>query len=408
MTSPAGEVDGGTRALPTEGARAPRLLWYYLAQGLCMGSLSSVITLLGDLRDEFALSDTQVGLIVGTGFFTAFVTQITLARLADRGHGPLMVRLGLVASAASMVGFAASSGFATMLAARAMLGVAIGVAQPAIRRAVILADPAHTGRNLGRLAVVETVGFAATPAAVAALAEAFNLDAPFYALAGIAVATVAMMGRLESDEGALATRTTGSLRLLGDRVVAGTLLLVTSLFVIIGAWEAVWAISLVDLGADTWEIGLSITIFAIPLGVLAPLGGAWAQRTGGLRLCVAGLLISAAAGVLLGVFDSVWGLVATATLMSSAAGVGFTAGLYAYSQTVTDDRQASSQGLMGAGEVLLAGLASVLGAWLYDISGRALVWTVIPALMALTLIGGLWWRGLRLREYSRPAGDRAA
>ena len=385
----------------TDGARAPRLLWYYLAQGLCMGSLSSVITLLGDLRDEFELSETQIGLIVGVGFFTAFVTQITLARLADRGHAPLMVRLGLVASAASMVGFAASSGFATMLGARAMLGVAIGVAQPAIRRAVILAEPARTGRNLGRLAVVETVGFAATPAAVAALAEAFNLDVPFYVLAGIAVATVAMMGRLESDEGALATRTTSSLQLLGDRVVAGTLLLVTSLFVIIGAWEAVWAISLVDLGADTWEIGLSITVFAIPLGVLAPLGGALAQRTGGLRVCVTGLLISAAAGVLLGVFDSVWGLVATATLMSSAAGVGFTAGLYAYSQTVTDDRQASSQGLMGASEVLLAGLASVLGAWLYDISGRALVWTVIPALMAMTLIGGLWWRGLRLREYSR-------
>ena len=369
-----------------------------------MGSLSSVITLLGDLRDEFGLSDTQVGLIVGAGFFTAFVTQITLARLADRGHAPLMVRLGLVASAVSMVGFAASSGFATMLASRAILGVAIGVAQPAIRRAVILTDPAHTGRNLGRLAVVETVGFAATPAAVAALAEAFNLDVPFYVLASITVATVVMMGRLESDEGSLATRTTGSLRLLGDRVVAGTLLLVTSLFVMIGAWEAVWAVSLVDLGADTWQIGLSITIFAVPLGVLAPVGGAWAQRTGGLRVCVGGLLVSAAAGVLLGVFDSVWSLVATAMLVSSGAGVGFTAGLYAYSQTVTDDRQASSQGLMGASEVLLAGLASVLGAWLYDISGRALVWTVIPALMGLTLIGGLWWRGLRLREYRRLTG----
>ena len=391
--------------MPTEGARAPRLLWYYLAQGLCMGSLSSVITLLGDLRDEFELSDTQVGLIVSAGFFTAFVTQITLARLADRGYAPLMVRLGLVAAAISMVGFAASSGFAAMLGSRAMLGVAIGVAQPAIRRAVILADPAHTGRNLGRLGVVETVGFAATPAATAALAEAFNLDAPFYVLAGITVATVVMMGRLEPDEGALGTRTTNSLRLLGDRVVAGTLLVVTSLFVMIGAWEAVWAVSLVDLGADTWEIGLSVTLFAVPLGVLAPVGGVWAQRTGGLRVCVGGLLVSAAAGVLLGTFDSVWGLVAMMILVSCGAGVGFTAGLYAYSRTVTDDRQASSQGLLGATEVLLAGLTSVLGAWLYDISGRVLVWTVIPALMALTLIGGLWWRGLRLREYRRLAGD---
>ena len=194
----------------------PRLLSYYLAQGLCMGSLGSVITLLGDLRDEFGLSETQLGLIVGAGFFTAFVTQITLGRVADRGHAPLMVRIGLVAAAASMVGFAASSGFWTLVGSRAILGIAIGAAQPAIRRTVILADPAHTGRNLGRLGVVEVVWFALTPAAAAVLADAFNLDLPFYLLAGLAVATVLIMGRLESDQGALGTRTTNSLRLLSD------------------------------------------------------------------------------------------------------------------------------------------------------------------------------------------------
>ena len=385
--------------------REPRLLSYYLAQGLCMGSLGSVITLLGELRDEFGLSETQLELIVGAGFFTAFVTQITLARVADRGHAPLMVRIGLVAAGASMVGFAASSGFWTLVGSRAILGIAIGAAQPAIRRTVILADPAHTGRNLGRLGVVEVIWFALTPAAAAVLADAFNLDVPFYALAGLAVATVLFMGRLESDEGALGTRTTNSLRLLGDRVVAGTLLLVTSLFVTIGAWEAVWAVSLVDLGAATWQVGVSFTLFAIPLGALAPVAGAWAQRTGGLRLCVGGLLGSAAAGALLAMFDSVWSLVAVSMVMGIGAGLGYTAGLYAYSQTVTDDRQASSQGLMGAGEVLLGGATAVLGAWLYDISGRSLVWTVIPALMVVALVIGLLWRGMRLAEYTRPQAD---
>ncbi len=386
----------------TERAREPRLLSYYLAQGLCIGSLASVVTLLGDLRDEFGLSETQLGLIVGAGFFTAFVTQITLARVADRGHAPLMVRLGLVAAAVSMVGFAASTGFWTMLGARAVLGIAIGAAQPAIRRTVILADPAHTGRNLGRLGVVEIIGFALTPAAAALLADAFNLDVPFYVLAVVAGATVVMMGRLETDEGAVGTRTTSSLRLLRDRVVAGTLVLVTSQFVMVGAWEAVWAVSLVDLGAATWEVGVSFTLFAIPMGVLAPVAGVWGQRTGGTRLCAGGLLASAAVGVLLGVFDSMWTLVAASMVMGIGAGMGFTAGLYAYSQTVSNDRQASSQGLMGATEVLLGGVASVLGAWLYDISGRGLVWTVIPALMALTLIGGLLWRGMGLAEYTKP------
>ncbi len=389
-----------------EGSGEPRLLSYYLAQGLCMGSLASVVTLLGDLRDEFGLSETQLGLIVGSGFFTAFVTQITLARVADLGHALMMVRIGLAAAAASMVGFAASSGFWTMLGSRAILGIAIGMAQPAIRRTVILADPAHTGRNLGRLGVVEVVWFALTPAAAAFVADAFDLDLPFYLLAAVAVATVLMMRRVDPEESAVAARTTNSLRLLGDRVVAGTLLLVTSQFLMIGAWEAVWAVSLVDLGAATWQIGVSITLFAMPLAVVAPLAGSWAQRTGGLRLCVSGLFISAAVAVLLGVFDSLWSLVAVLMVMGIGAGAGYTAGLYTYSQTVTHDRQASSQGLMGASEVLLGGVTSVLGAWLYDIAGRVLVWSVIPALMVVALVGGLWWRGLRLAEYSKSrAGD---
>lgn len=384
-----------------EGSGESRLLSYYLAQGLCMGSLASVVTLLGDLRDEFGLSETQLGLIVGSGFFTAFVTQITLARVADLGHALMMVRIGLAAAAASMVGFAASSGFWTMLGSRAFLGIAIGMAQPAIRRTVILADPVHTGRNLGRLGVVEVVWFALTPAAAAVVADAFNLDLPFYLLAAVAVATVLMMRPVDPEESAVAARTTNSLRLLGDRVVAGTLLLVTSQFVMIGAWEAVWAVSLVDLGAATWQIGVSITLFAMPLAVVAPLAGSWAQRTGGLRLCVSGLFISAAVAVLLGVFDSLWSLVAVLMVMGIGAGAGYTAGLYTYSQTVTHDRQASSQGLMGASEVLLGGVTSVLGAWLYDIAGRVLVWSVIPALMVVALVGGLWWRGRRLAEYSK-------
>ena len=54
---------------------------------------------------------------------------------------------------------------------------------------------------------------------------------------------------------------------------------------------------------------------------------------------------------------------------------------------------------------MLGGATSVLGARLYDIAGRTLVWTVIPALMVLALAGELWWRGLRLAEYARPASD---
>lgn len=369
--------------------RGPRLLPYYIAIGIAMGSLASVVTLLGDLRDEFGLTETEIGLVVGAGFFTSFVTQLTLGRLADRGYAPTMVRLGMLAAAASMVGFALSSSFWAFLLARGVLGVAIGLAQPAIRRTVVLADPEHTGRNLGRLGLGEIVGFAFTPALAAALAEVGGLDLPFHVLAGVIVLTLVTMGRLDADSGARTTERINPLDLLRSRLVAGTLLLVTSQFLMIGAWEAVWAVSLTDLGAETWEIGLSFTLFAIPLGAFAPLGGSMAQRTGGVALCVGGLGAATMIAVLFGIIDSVWGLVGVSMAMGVGAGLGYTAGLYLFSQTVGDDHQAAAQGLFGATEVLFGGVSSVIAARLYDVSGRGAVWWVMPTLAMATLVVGL-------------------
>ena len=375
--------------MTVEEQRGPRLLPYYLSIAITMGSLASVVTLLGDLRDEFGLTETEVGLVVGAGFFTAFITQLTLGRLADRGHAPAMVRIGMLAAAASMIGFALSNSFFTFVLARAVLGVAIGLAQPAIRRTVVLADPRHTGRNLGRLGLGEITGFALTPALAAALAEVGTLDLPFYVLAAIVVVTLAAMGRLDADGGARTTERVSLFDLLSNRVVTGTLILVTSQFLMIGAWEAVWAVSLTDLGAETWEIGLSFTLFALPLGALAPLGGALAQRSGGVALCVGGLGSAAVFAVLLGVLDSVWGLIGVSMLMGIGAGFGYTAGLYVFSQTVGDDRQAAAQGVFGATEVLFGGISSVTAARLYDVSGRGAVWWVMPALSLTVLLFGL-------------------
>jgi MFS family permease len=358
------------------------------------------VTLLGDLRDEFGLTETEVGIIVGAGFFTSFVTQLTLGRLADRGHAPAMVRFGMLAAAASMIGFALASSFWMFVLARAVLGVSIGLAQPAIRRTVVLADPPHTGRNLGRLGLGEIVGFALTPALAAALAEIGDLDLPFYVLGVVIAVTLATMGRLEADDGARTTERVGSLALMRDRVVTGTLIMVTSQFLMIGAWEAVWSLSLTDLGAETWQIGLSFTLFAIPLGAFAPIGGSMAQRTGGVALCVGGMGSAAVLGVLLGLIDTVWGLIGISMLMGVGAGLGYTAGLYVFSQTIGDDRQAAAQGLFGATEVLFGGVSAVIAARLYDVSGRTAVWWVMPALSLAALLFGL---ALRSGRRARPA-----
>ncbi len=372
----------------------PRLLPYYLAQALGMAALGSVIALLGDIRDTSELSETRLGLIVGAGFLTAFVTQLTLGKLADRGYAPAMVRFGLIATAASMVAFAFSDSFWEFLLARAVLGVAVGIAQPAVRRTVILADQENTGRNIGRLGMTEVIGFALGPAIAGLLAEAGSLDLPFFVLAATIIVVVLTMGMPEADDKAQSgDDSMSSLELLRDPRLLGTLVIVASEFILIGGYEAVWAVMLTDLGAKTWQIGVSFTIFAIPLGALAPLGGAWAQRSGGLRLTIIALGSSAVVAFLFGVIDTLSGLVVVALVAAIGSGLGFPAGLYLFSQTAADERQAAAQGLMGATEVLFGGLSAVLAAWLYDAHGRATVWVVVPILMLGLLLIGVAVRG---------------
>ena len=77
-----------------------------------------------------------------------------------------------------------------LLAGRFVTGVAAGMAVPAIRRIVIVADPVNLGHNLGRLLAADVAGFAAGPALSAVLVGPFGIPAPFIV---IAVANVALL-----------------------------------------------------------------------------------------------------------------------------------------------------------------------------------------------------------------------
>ena len=53
-----------------------------------------MFTMLDDYRDEYGISESGLGLVLAIGFFAAFVGQITLAPLADRGHAKRMMIMG--------------------------------------------------------------------------------------------------------------------------------------------------------------------------------------------------------------------------------------------------------------------------------------------------------------------------
>ena len=53
-----------------------------------------------------------------------------------------------------------------------------------------------------------------------------------------------------------------------------TLAVAVAFYVTIGMFEAIWAVLLRDRGAETWLIGLTLSLFTVPMIFLAPIGDA--------------------------------------------------------------------------------------------------------------------------------------
>ena len=113
MTDPAGA--------PSRRADRRDLLPFQLLMGVTAGGIGGIVTVLGVVRDEFGFSGLGIGLKVGSGFVAAFVSQVTLARLADGGHARAMATAGIALSAAAMLAMV----FAVGLGAAEVAGAAI-------------------------------------------------------------------------------------------------------------------------------------------------------------------------------------------------------------------------------------------------------------------------------------------
>ena len=67
-------------AAVTARADTRALVPYFLVSAVLSLGYGSVLTLLGEIRDRFGLSNTEVGFIGGAGFLAGFVAQTGFAR----------------------------------------------------------------------------------------------------------------------------------------------------------------------------------------------------------------------------------------------------------------------------------------------------------------------------------------
>ncbi|NNE74481.1 MAG: MFS transporter, partial [Acidimicrobiales bacterium] len=177
--------------------------------------------------------------------------------------------------------------------------------------------------------------------------------------------------------------------LLGERAVAGAVVLGAAAFLMIGAFDALWDVVHEDLGTPTWMANLGITLFGIPLILLGPFGGRLAQRVGPYSVAGVGLFLAAMFMAIYGQLPTGTWIFAVAMVHAITDGFTFSASGVAVSMAVADERQAGAQGLVGAAQALVGGIAAIVIGAVYDGFGRGTAYTVAAAGMAVLVMIGL-------------------
>jgi MFS family permease len=364
--------------------------------GLVLATLGmgygALFSMLDDIRDTYGVTSTQLGAVVGMGFFAGFLAQILIAPLADRGHARRLVLIGLGLNVAGLLVLAAARDFGPYLAGRFVMGIGVGMAVPAIRRIVIVSEPGRIGHNIGRLLAAEVAGFAGGPAVAALLVGPLGIPGPFLVIAGATALAIPFVLRNAKASDSPAEEVPSqrlAFDLLRIRPFAGAVLLGCAVWVMIGSFDALWSIALDDLDTAEWIANLGITLFALPLIAFGATGGRLAQRVGPFRVGTVGLLLGATFMIVYGLVPSGVAMFAVAMGHSVSDGLTVSSTGVAVGMVVPVDRQAGAQGLLGGAQTLLAGITALVAGAVYDHFGRTTAYGVAGATMLVLLAAGV-------------------
>ncbi|MEY3690707.1 MAG: hypothetical protein RJB57_362 [Actinomycetota bacterium] len=355
-------------------------------------SYGTMFTILDDLRDRYGISESRLGMVLGVGFLAGFVSNVFLAPLADKGHAKRMIMLGIVIQLVGNTMFAFSQSFIPLFTARAVMGIGGGMMYPAIRRIIILGDPENMGSNLGRMLSFDVGGFTIGPVLSALTVGTLGLEAPFLIISVLMLLLGAGLVNLHVTEAAVdgSPRQRLAFDLFRIRPFTGAIVIGSALFVMIGTFDALWSLMMEDMDAAEWVANVGISLFALPMLFLGPVGGRLTQQFGPFRASIGGLLCGAAIMSLYGTLPSPYPMVAFGFLHGIIDGLTVTGGSAAIAMVVPHERLAAAQGMQGASQTVLAGVASVAAGVSYGAFGRTSTFVACAVLMVAFVATGAW------------------
>ncbi|MBL6691504.1 MAG: MFS transporter [Pseudomonadales bacterium] len=376
-----------------------QLVSIYLLTATLMVGYGAIFSLLAEIRDDFSLTSSGIGFIVAAAFASGFVAQLFLSRFADSGHGSVMMQTGLIICIASTVWMIIADSLAEWILSRGALGFGAGIVRPAIRRHIVIQDPASAGRSLGVLTAYETAGFLVGPVIAALLNSTVGLSANFVVLAILLAIFTPFVFQLDIPGSPSPPKQGILLELIQRPAMQSCLAMGIAFWITIGVFEAIWAVYLSDLGASQVFIGLTMSLFGIPMIFISPIAGDFAQHKGALNIAIVSIGVAIACMLAYGVLENIWLLCLPLLVHAIADAYTMPATQLAVTQASGEDAIATGQGLFGAVGMAVGAITAAAGGMLYQESGAAGVWWVSGIAMIL-LMAIAWWRG---DELKRPA-----
>lgn len=366
------------------------------ASGLGAMSYGVMFTVLDDFRNEYGITESKLGLIVASGFVAGFFSNMFVAPIADKGFARRLVSLGIVTQILGCIVMAFGASFIVLLLGRFLTGIGSGAADPALRRIIILDNPDEMGSNLGRIVAAGVAGFALGPVIAAVTVEPLGLASPFLIVAAALVVILVLLARVHVNEAA--EEDVPSQRFAFDlmfvRPIAGVIVIGLALYIMIGTFDSIWSVMMDDINAPDWVASVGITVFALPMMFLAPLGGRLTQKYGPFRASISGLTIAAVFMTMYGTLSSPYLMLGVGLLHGVVDGLTITGGSAALAMVAPANRLASAQGVYNGVLTLSGGLAAGLAGATYDQIGQS-TYVVCAAVMVVLIYSG----ALLARQY---------
>ncbi len=368
----------------------------YILSTVLMGGYAAIFTLLAQLRSIFGFTEFEVGAITASAFLAGFFAQIALSRLADTGQGARLMQIGMAVSIIGAGWMCVADSLTAWILARVLLGFGAGAVRPAMRRMAFVMNPTTAGEMLGRLAAWEMVGFLVGPILASVLFEVGGIALPFYCLTAILLAVVPFVLRVQIP-GSETPLEKPMRALLKRPAMQSCIALGVAFYLAIGAFDALWALFISDLGASQLYIGVTLSLFTLPMILVAPFAGRYASQHNILRLLTKSLGLAVIMIASYAFIESIWWICLPLVIHAIADAVSMPATQLAVGKASGESALSAGQGLFGAIGLIVAAVASLGGGYLYQSAGAGTVWLTVASAMIVCLAFA-YWRGRGILE----------